>query len=389
MKIAVVGGAGAMAKAVVKDLVESRGVSEVLLVDINDMESNRFADELRRKPGIKVKVSTAKVDVFDQEKLVKAIKGSDAAIDTTHQDCGVAAARGIIDAAVNGCALGSSHTIAREILKLDDRAKERGVTFLVNAGVFPGATGITAKYLANKLNQAEDVHLSMVIFRPIALTPALADLFISFLPGEGLVYANGILKKTPPFSGREEIEYPEPFGRQVIYNITSCDPLTIPMAIKGVKNVCVKATYYPDYTEMLRIFYDVGMLSKKHIQLHGQQIVPAEVLKELLVRRPVEKGREIVRFIQRVKVTGVKNGAKMEHTILMPFLPFEGEQEDPETRATGEPGSIIVQTLARGGIKKKGIMGAESCIDPEEFMKEWSKRQGVEINETCRVSMNM
>ena len=389
MKIAVIGGAGAMAKAVVKDLVESRGVDEVLLVDINDKESNRFADELREKPEFNVKVSTAKVDVFDEEKLVRAIKGSDAAIDTTHQDCGVAVARGIIDARVNGCALGSSHTIAREILKLDKQAKERGVTFLVNAGVFPGATGITAKYLANKLDQVEDVHLSMVIFRPIALTPALADLFISFLPGEGLVYENGMLKKMPPFSGREEIEYPEPFGRQVIYNITSCDPLTIPMAIKGVKNVCVKATYYPDYTEMLRIFYDVGLLSKKTIQVHGQQVVPAEVLKELLVRRPVEKGREVVRFIQRVKVAGMKNGTKMEYTILMPFLPFEGEREDPETRATGEPGSIIVQTLARGGIKKKGVKGAESCIAPEEFMEEWSKRQGVEINEICRVSMNM
>jgi saccharopine dehydrogenase-like NADP-dependent oxidoreductase len=389
MKIAIVGGAGAMARAVVKDLVESRGVDELLLIDINDVEANRFATELRKRPGMGVKISTLKVDVFDLERLVNAVKGSDAAIDTTHQDCGVAVARGIIDAGVNGCALGSSHTIAREILKLDKRAKERGVTFLVNAGVFPGATGIIAKYLANKLDQAEEVHLSMVIFRPIALTPALTDLFISFLPSEGLVYENGMLKKTPPFSGREEVEYPEPFGRQVIYNITSCDPLTIPLAIKGVKNVCVKATYYPDYTEMLRIFYDVGLLSKKPIRVNGQEVVPAKLLKELLIRRPAEKGREVVQFILRVKVTGMKNGTRMERVVLVPFLPFKGEREDPETRATGEPGSIIVQTLARGGIKKKGVMGAECCIDPEEFMKEWSKRQGVEINETCRASMNM
>lgn len=386
MKIAVVGGAGAMAKAVVKDLVESKGVSEILLADINEREAKRFAAELRKKRAVKARISTAQVDVYDHDRLVEVVKDSDAAIDTTHQDCGVAVARGIIDAKVNGCALGSGHNIAREILKFDKLAKDAGVTYLVSAGVFPGATGITARYLADKMDRAEDVHLSMVIFRPIALTPSLADLFITFLPGEGLVYEDGVLKKTPPFAGREEVEYPEPFGNQAIYNITSCDPLTIPMAIKGVKNVCVKATYYPDYTEMLRIFYDVGLLSDKPVKVNGKKVVPAEVLKELLIRRPVEKGREVVRFVQRVKVTGVRNGAKTECVVLMPFLPFEGEREDPETRATGEPGSIIVQMLARGGVKHKGVMGAESCIDPKAFMKEWAERPGVEIYETCMES---
>jgi len=385
MKIAVVGGAGAMAKAVVKDLVESREASEVLLVDINDKEQNRFAAELRKSPGVKVKISNANVDIYDHDRLVETIEGSDAAIDTTHQDCGVAVARGIIDAKVNGCALGSSYTIASEVLKLDSIARKSGTTYLVSAGVFPGATGITAKYLADKMDQVEDVHLSMVIFRPIALTPALADLFITFLPDEGLTYENGKLKKMPPFSGKEVVEYPEPFGKQTIYNITSCDPLTIPMAIKGVKNVCVKATYYPDYTEMLRILHDVGLLSDKPIKIKGQQIVPAAIVKELLIRRPVEDGREVVRFVQRVKVTGVRNGAKTECVVITPFLPFEGQREDPETRATGEPGSIIVQMLARGGMKK-GVMGPESCINPEEFMKEWAKRQGVAIYETCTVT---
>ena len=385
MKIAVVGGAGAMAKAVVKDLVESSGISEVLLADINENEARRFAEELKKRPEVKAKISTAKVDVYDHDSLVKVIKGSDAAIDTTHQDCGVAVAKGVIDAKVNGCALGSGHTIAREILNFDKLTKKAGITYLVSSGVFPGATGITAKYLANKMDRVDDVHLSMVIFRPIALTPALADLFITFLPGEGLTYENGALKKTPPFAGREEVEYPEPFGKQIIYNITSCDPLTIPLAIKGVRNVCVKATYYPDYTEMLRIFHDVGLLSTRPIKVNGNHVVPAEVLKELLIHRPIEKGREVVKFVQRVKVTGMKNGARMECVVLMPFLPFSGEREDPETRATGEPGSIIVQMLARGDVKEKGVMGPESCIDPEEFMREWAKRRGVAIHETCTV----
>lgn len=382
MKIAVVGGAGAMAKAVIRDLIRSSDVSEVLIADINEVESQRFTAELRETEETRATIVTSRVDVFDHDRLVEVLTGYDAAIDTTHQDCGAQAAKGIIDAKVNGCALGSSHSVAQETLRYDGLAKDKGVTYLLSAGTFPGATGITARYLADRMDQADDVHLSMVIFRPIALTPALVDLFISFLPGEGLCYEDGALKKTPPFSGKEEVEYLEPFGKQTVYNITSLDPLTVPQAIKGVKNVHVKATYHPEYTEMLRTFHNVGLLSKAPVLVLGEEVVPADVLKELLLRRPVEPGKESVKFVQRVKVSGRRNGIDVEGTIETPFLPFEGERDDPETRATGEPGSIIVQMLARAPVEQKGVMGPESCIDPAAFIEEWSRRPGVQIRET-------
>jgi len=382
MKISVVGGAGAQAKAVIKDLMQNRHLSEILIIDLNEEGSRRFAAEMENRPGTHAKVSTICLDVFDYDKLVEAVKGSDAAIDTTHQDCGVAVARGVIEAGVNGCTLGSTHMIAKETMAFDAEAKTAGITYLVSAGAYPGASGITAKYLADKMDQAEDVDLSMVIFRPISRSPALVDVFMTLLPGDGLVYEDGVLRKVPAFSQWEEIEYPEPFGRHIVYNITSSDPITIPMAIKGVRNIRAKAAYYPDYTEMLRTCYGLGLLSHNPVRVNGRDIAPADVLRELLIHRPVEEGREIVKFVQRVEVTGTKDGAKVEAVIVMPFLPFDGEEEDPETRATGEPGSIIVQMLARGEITQKGVLGPESCIDPRSFMEEWAKRPGVHIHET-------
>lgn len=382
MKISVVGGAGAQAKAVIKDLMRNRYVSEILIIDLNEEESKRFAAEMETKPGAHAKVSTICLDVFDHDRLVDAVKGSDAAIDTTHQNCGVAVAKGAIDAGVNGCTLGSTHTVAKEIMAFDVKAKAAGIAYLVSAGAYPGATGITAKYLADKMDQVEDVDLSMVIFRPISRSPALVDIFMTFLPGDGLIYEDGLLRQVPAFSQWEEIDYPEPFGRHIVYNITSLDPLTIPMAIKGVRNVRVKAAYYPDYTEMLRTCYSLGLLSHNTVRVRGSDIAPADVFRELLIRRPVEEGREIVKFVQQVKVTGTKDGAKVKAFIVTPFLPFDGEEEDPETRATGEPGSIIVQMLAQGRITQKGVLGPESCIDPRSFIEEWATRPGVHIHET-------
>ncbi len=383
-KITVIGGAGAMAKAVIKDMVESKDISEIVIAARNGKEANRFANELKSKPETKAKLSAVALDVYDHDKLVETIKDSDAVIDATHQSCGFTVAKGVVDAKVNGCALGSHYVYAKEIIeKLDKLAKDAGITYLVSAGAM-GATGIMAKYLANKMDEAEEVHISMPIFRPIALSPALVDLFVSeMISTATLIYEDGVLKKMPPFSGKEEIEYPEPFGKQIVYYFTSCDPLTLPMAIKGLKNVYCKVTYYPDYTEMLKTCCDVGFCSATPIEVGGQEIIPKDVFKELLIRRPVEKGREMVKFAIRVKVRGEKDGWKVERILYTPFLPFEGEKEGPETRATGEPGSIIVQMMARGNMKEKGVMGPESCIEPNEFMAEWSKRRGVEIYESC------
>jgi len=382
MKITILGGAGAMSKAVIKDFVEdSRDVSEILIADINLKEGKRFADEMAVKSGTRVKISAVYLDVYDHDKLVETIEDSVAVIDATHQDCGPAAAKGVIDAGVNGCALGSDYTNAQKTLVYDHLAKEKGVTYLVAAGTFPGGTNLAAKYLADQMDEVEDVHMSMILHRPITLTPSLVDLFVSYMVTPGVIYKDGKLKETTPFSGEEIVEFPEPFGNQTVYNIISSEPVTIPLALKGVKNVCTKATYHSDYTEMLRTCYELGLCSPDPIEVEGNSVTPKEVFKALLNRRPVEQGREVVRFAQRVKVTGKKDGKPVERVIVMPFLPFEGQREDPETRATGEAGSIIVQMIA-GGVQEKGVMGPESCLDAKEFMEEWGKRRGVEVHES-------
>ena len=97
--------------------------------------------------------------------------------------------------------------------------------------------------------------------------------------------------------------------------------------------------------------------------------------------RGKQRRGEVVRFAQRVGVTGKQGDKTVERQIIMPFLPFAGQREDPETRATGEAGSIITQMIA-GGVEPKGVMGPESCLDPDEFLQEWARRRGVEILET-------
>ena len=78
MKITVLGGAGAMAKSAVLDLVESPEVNSLTLADINFKTLEELKNSLKSK-----KVSIARVDITDHGNLVQVIHGSDAVINGT------------------------------------------------------------------------------------------------------------------------------------------------------------------------------------------------------------------------------------------------------------------------------------------------------------------
>lgn len=92
------------------------------------------------------------------------------------------------------------------------------------------------------MDRAEGVFIDGTSLRPIAISPGLIDTFIMEITEPKLIYEDGKIKEVPPFSEREEGEYPESFpsGKYVVYTAQHSEVVTIPMAIKGVRNVVVK-----------------------------------------------------------------------------------------------------------------------------------------------------
>jgi saccharopine dehydrogenase-like NADP-dependent oxidoreductase len=378
MKITVLGGSGAMAKASVRHLVESKFVSEVLIADIEEGQAAKFAKEL----GSGKKVSTIHLDVSEHDRLVKAIRGSDAVLDGTPHHWSVAVAQGMIEAKVNGCCIGYRADTVHEILKLDSLAKAAGIAYLLSAGISPGTDTILVKYLADKMDLVSDVAIYGSSLRPLALSPGLLETFLTEVPEPKMVYENGKLKEVPPFGGREEIEYPEPFppGKYPVYNAQHSEVVSVPLTIPSVKNVTIKMGWHRDYTEELKYWYDLGLFDREPIRVKGTEIVPRDVLVELLTRRPVEEGREKVSFVIWIKVTGKKHDREVTGSIFMPFMPMEGEKDVALARATGIPASIMSQRLGRG-VEVTGIMPPEACIDPQEFIHELLEIPGFEVQE--------
>jgi saccharopine dehydrogenase-like NADP-dependent oxidoreductase len=122
------------------------------------------------------------------------------------------------------------------------------------------------------------------------------------------------------------------------------------------------------------------MASKTPIKVHGVEVVPLEVLANVVERQLAEKFKDVWPEIKgigcfRVQVTGKKKGKNAEYV-----LDLVTEQG---AAAVGIPSSIVAQMMLKGDIKKEpGVFGPEAIVDPELFFKELDKRKVAEIHIT-------
>lgn len=136
-----------------------------------------------------------------------------------------------------------------------------------------------------------------------------------------------------------------------------------------------KIAFDRDFTEKIRFLRDIGLASEKPIAVKGVKVVPRDLLVQLIraLPKPVVKGPPKEYEVIRVIVKGKKNGRA--HTVIVDChtkgMPTWGIGLDIDT---GSPPSIAGQMLARGEIKDRGAVPAETAVDPKTFLAELKKR---------------
>jgi len=135
MKITVLGGAGAMARSAVLDLVESQEVKALILADINLKAIEELKDPLKSK-----KVSITRVDITDHESLVRVIGGSDAVINGTLYYHNVEVMKACVEAKANYVDMGGLFHVSRKQMLLDDDFKRAGLAAILGMGALQGLT---------------------------------------------------------------------------------------------------------------------------------------------------------------------------------------------------------------------------------------------------------
>jgi len=370
MKVLILGGAGSMARATIKDFLEfDRGeVSELVIADINYEKVKKRADELRNE-----KVSPAFCDVTDYANLVKLMRGNDVVIDETEM-AGVLTLKAALEAGVHIIDLGAWFKGTLEQLKLDGEFKKAGLTAILGLGSSPGITNIYSRYIVDKLSTVESIHLS---FAYAELRKA--TLFVPFAGAIGeftnnvMVFQDGKHVELPPQSGQEDARFPNPIGVRRMMYVPHPEVATFPIYFKekGIKNVSVKAGFVQEFVEKINFLIDTGLLSKEPLKLKDITVIPEDVVTACISKlsQPTER---IDYGCTRAVIRGEKSGEVLEYTVELFTRPYPGLTG--VQHRTGHSPAIGARMISRGEIKRRGVFPPEVGIDPKIFFRELARR---------------
>jgi saccharopine dehydrogenase-like NADP-dependent oxidoreductase len=386
MKVLILGGAGLMAEATERDLLEidSDEVSQITIVDSHSERLKTRVDELGSD-----RVSSSVMDLSNEEAVVKAMERQDVVINAATGATTLAAAKASLKAGVNFIGLvtvdlpGSAPGAPLDDIglptdafkeKLDDDFKKAGLTAILGLGSMPGTSNVMGRFFADKMESVESMEFSYA-YAHLAKTKSLFSFsplgMIGQYTNEPVVLRDGKLVRISPRSGRETVRYPEPIGMREVFNILHEEPICFARSMKdkGLKHAGTKAGWGPDLLSKLALFDSLGLLDLTPRKVDDVSIVPARVLASgLTFEKVIPKDYGCTQLIIR----GESEGQKIEYTaeiLSRPYKTLNGTQY-----RTGIPAAIGARLLARCEITRKGAFTPEYGINPAIYFSELKKR---------------
>lgn len=381
MKVCVVGAAGKMAEAAIRDLVESDEVESVILADVNAAGLEGRAQALGS-----VKTAVALVDVTDVESLARVLEPCDVCLNCSLAYYNVRVMEACLKSGTHYTDMGGLFHWAKEQLAMHDRFVAAGLTAVCGSGSAPGMVNVMARYAYLRLDAVEWVRISDgIINRASAAAPLVPPYSLDTLLNEFLMSAwpflDGDWKESPPFSGLEEVDFPEPVGTQTCYYTIHSEPYTIPMAFrsKGIRECTFKLALPRAFEQKLRFLCDLGTAGTEPLEVKGVRIVPRDLLLTLVERsqnaaKPVTPAKPDDHKVLRVDVRGTKDGQVQDWRLQTVLHPYPDWNMTCGGFTVGYPAAITARLLGRSVIQERGAFGGEACIPPEVYFGELAKR---------------
>jgi saccharopine dehydrogenase (NAD+, L-lysine-forming) len=368
---ALVVGVGAVGSVIAQVLLEGKAIESVTMADKNIAHALEIA---KLSPS---KTRVVRIDANNKEELEGAIKGKDAVINAGHprfnhqmMDLSLAEGANYVDLAGNGLS---------EQLAQDKAWREAELLAVPGLGEDPGLSNIYARYAADRLTTVEEIRVRdgensssskyefMLLFSP--------EVFFSEILDSPRTFVDGRRVSTPPLSGKEVYEFPEPIGAQPVYLVDHEEVMTLPEYIgKGVKYVDFKLALADEFVATLHTMKKLGLLETKPVEIRGSKVAPIELLNSVIptpvsVSRTVRGNTGIV-----VEVKGKEGNTDVAYK-LSTMASHEGcyrtLHENGTSFLTGVVPAVFVRMLAEGKIKQKGVLPPE-CLDALPILRELS-----------------
>ena len=218
MRVAVLGAAGLMGRAIVRDLNESG--SEISTVVELDQERSRAQG-----------ADIVAVDANDRQQLTLALEGLDLLINAADYRVNLAAMDAALAARCNYVDLGGRYHVAAQQLALHPDFEQAGVLAILGCGAGPGKTSVMAAWAAEGLDAVHAIRCASAGHDPnpppgVSLPDALQTLLDEMVEAP-IVLRGGKPVALAPLAAGGEVDFPEPIGRRSSLHTLHSEVLTL------------------------------------------------------------------------------------------------------------------------------------------------------------------
>jgi saccharopine dehydrogenase-like NADP-dependent oxidoreductase len=344
----VVLGCGAVGRYMAIDLCRDPGC-EVVSVDVNKDVLERLA---REHP-----IQTQVLDLSTGEGVTRAVEDADIVIGSVPYSIGYAMLEGVIRAGKN---IVDISYFPEDPFGLDDLAKEKGVTAVVDCGVAPGMANIILGDHTRKMKVTryecyvggipKSRNAPLEYKSPFPVLEVLEE-----YAGSGRMVEDGKVVVKPMLSETTTID----FGKVGPLACLNSDGLRTLIHTMDIPDMLEKTLRYPGHVDLMRIFRDAGFLNMTPIQVKGASVRPIDVTASLLSPHWKYGPGEADLTVMRLVIAGVEDGkpATCTYDLYDEYDPATGALS--MARTTGYTCTAVARLVLDGGYSQKGISPPE------------------------------
>jgi lysine 6-dehydrogenase len=362
MKILVLG-SGLMGPAAAHNAMTDPQVSGVTICDMDEGQLAAAQAKLGELPGGE-KLTTQLLDLSDQAAATQLIEGFDAVVAALPRPAiplgiraAVAAKRPLVDL---------SWPAEDEIADLRTLVEDSGALVILGCGVEPGLTEIMARYLIEKLDRVDELHIKCGGIPekpepPLGYKIVFGGTMLPLRDYDGFEVRNGELVPVPRYSETEKVTF-EGVGECEAWHEGFMPWLMNLEPLQGLRAGTQKTVRWPGYAAKVNTLREMGLLGLEPIEVDGVQVAPKKLLDALLYPKvKLQEGEKDITVL-RVEAIGQKKGYPRYFRIDMVDRYDDELHFTSMARTTAMTGAIVARMIARGDIDAQGLLTPEQVI---------------------------
>lgn len=371
-------GAGMVGSAMAIDLTSKH---QVTLTDVNQ----NALDEAKTKCN---QLSIERLDVTDRELLIARIKHFDLVICAVPGFLGFQTLKSIIEAEMNVVDISF---FPENSLELDQLAKDKGVTAIVDCGVAPGMDNIILGYYNAKMKLTDFEclvgGLPKVKKWPFAYKAPFSPIdVIEEYTRPARYVENGKEIVREPLTDCEYVEFD---GVGTLESFNSDGLRSIIYTMSHIPNMKEKTLRYPGHVEYVRVLKESGFFNTEAVKIGGYEIKPIDFTCKILFDEWKLGKTEPELTVMRVTVKGKNQNGEIEEITYDLHDEYDPEsQTSSMARTTGYTATAAANLFLEGIFTDKGVFPPELISHDEKvfhYFLNYLKERNIEYRKSSKV----